>query len=124
MEKTLALYVLHIFPKPIIYNYVGEKTVRVSAERASEWATFLSGLAHPVRVQLVGLLLEEEHTVSDLMRALDLPQARVSRHLQTLRRCGCCIARQQGSYVYYRVREPQALADLLNLVATTHGTRG
>lgn len=97
--------------------------VRVSAERARECATFLSGLAHPVRLQLVGLLLEDERTVSDLMHALDLPQARVSRHLQTLRRCGYCVARQQGSYVYYRVSAPDVFADLLNLVVTANGAQ-
>ena len=89
--------------------------MRFSAEQAHELATFLSGLAHPVRLHLVGLLLEEERNVSELMRALDLPQARVSRHLQTLRHCGCCTARQEDSWVYYQVRDPLAVQALLRL---------
>jgi DNA-binding transcriptional ArsR family regulator len=90
-----------------------------SQEQAGELAVLFSGLAHPTRVRLVGLLLEEEHNVSELMRALDLPQARVSRHLQTLRHCGCCTARQKGSWVYYRARQPTLIAELLHLANTT-----
>ena len=87
----------------------------VSAEQARELATFFGGLAHPTRLQLIGLLLEEERSVSELMRALELPQARVSRHLQTLRRCGCCTARQEGSWVYYRARRPTDIEELLRV---------
>jgi DNA-binding transcriptional ArsR family regulator len=96
--------------------------MRFSVAHARELATFFHGLAHPTRLQLVRLLLEEERSVSDLMRALDLPQARVSRHLQALRRCGCCTARQEGSWVYYRARQPHVLSELLQLADTElHG---
>ena len=53
--------------------------LQLSQEHAGELAVLFSGLAHLTRVRLVGLLLEEERNVSELMRALDLPQARVSR---------------------------------------------
>lgn len=92
--------------------------MRFSPAQTDDLATFFQGLAHPTRLQLVGLLLEGEWNVSELMRALDLPQAWVSRHLHTLRRCGCCAARPVGSWVYYRAREPQRLAELLRLAAT------
>lgn len=91
--------------------------MRFSAEQANELATFFDGLSHPVRLQLVGLLLEKEHNVSELMQALGLPQARVSRHLQTLRHCGCCTPRQEDSWVYYRVPQERQVAELLHLAA-------
>lgn len=99
--------------------------MHISAAQAGGLATFFSGLAHPTRVQLMGLLLDGERSVSDLMRALNLPQARVSRHLQTLRRCGCCTARRDGSWVYYRARHPRASINLLALATTSlQGTPG
>lgn len=90
--------------------------MRITKEQADDLAIFFSGLAHPTRVQLVGLLLDEERNVSELTRALSLTQARVSRHLQTLRHCGCCASRQEGSWVYYRARDPQLIRALLEMV--------
>ncbi len=95
--------------------------MRITGEQADDLAIFFSGLAHPTRVQLVGLLLEEERNVSELTQALNLTQARVSRHLQTLRHCGCCASRQEGSWVYYRARQPQLIQALLEMILARSG---
>lgn len=89
--------------------------MRFSGEQAGDLALFFSGLAHPTRLRLLGLLLERERNVSELVHALGLPQARISRHLQLLRRCGCCVARAEGSWVYYRPHRPEQLRELLRL---------
>ncbi len=44
-----------------------------------------------------------EICVCDLMRVLDLPQAKVSRHLAYLRRAGLVETRREGQWVQYRL---------------------
>ena len=45
--------------------------------------------------------------VCDLMRVLDLPQAKVSRHLAYLRKAGLVEGRKIQRWMYYRLLPPQ-----------------
>lgn len=64
--------------------------------------TFFKALADPNRVRIVALLLEAgELCVCDIERVLDIPQARVSRHLTFLRNAGVVKARRNGQWMHY-----------------------
>ncbi|HEX3004599.1 MAG TPA: metalloregulator ArsR/SmtB family transcription factor [Angustibacter sp.] len=60
-------------------------------------------LADPTRLQLAGLLLEEEKAVSQLASELDKPVPAVSQHLAKLRMARLVTTRRQGTSVLYRV---------------------
>ncbi|RLV47531.1 transcriptional regulator [Nocardioides mangrovicus] len=60
-------------------------------------------LADPTRLQLAGLLLDEERSVSDLAQQLDRPVPGVSQHLAKLRMARLVTTRRQGNNVLYRV---------------------
>ncbi len=56
------------------------------------------------RLRIMNLLRGNgEICVCDLMRVLDLPQAKVSRHLAYLRRAGLVHTRREGQWIHYRL---------------------
>ena len=60
------------------------------------------------RLRLLSLLHTHgrEVCVCDLVRVLDLPQAKVSRHLAYLRKAGLVTVRREGPWRYYTLAEP------------------
>jgi DNA-binding transcriptional ArsR family regulator len=76
-------------------------------------------LADPNRLRLLSLLAstDREVCVCEIMEILDLPQSRVSRHLQLLRRLKLVRDRREGKWVHYRL-DPQVAGagDLLSTV--------
>jgi ArsR family transcriptional regulator len=56
------------------------------------------------RLRILNLLGgRDEICVCDLMRVLDLPQAKVSRHLAYLRRAGLVSGRKEQQWMHYRL---------------------
>ncbi|HMM94978.1 metalloregulator ArsR/SmtB family transcription factor [Phycicoccus sp.] len=60
-------------------------------------------LADPTRLQLAGLLLDDERSVTELAEALERPVPAVSQHLAKLRLARLVTSRRQGQTVLYRV---------------------
>ncbi len=60
-------------------------------------------LADPTRLQLTGLLLDEELSVSELAKRVERPVPGVSQHLAKLRMARLVTTRKQGNLVLYRV---------------------
>lgn len=60
-------------------------------------------LADPTRLQLAGLLLDEEQSVSQLAALLDKPVPGVSQHLAKMGMARLVTTRKQGTSVLYRV---------------------
>ena len=62
-------------------------------------------LAHPIRMQLLDVLVRKEgHVcVCDLEAAVPVKQPTVSHHLKLLREAGLVHSDRRGLYVYYRV---------------------
>jgi DNA-binding transcriptional ArsR family regulator len=87
------------------------------ADAADLAARFFRVLGDPTRLRLLTLLLDAatgEHSVGELVTALEVPQSRVSTHLGCLRWCGLVQTRREGKQVYYRVADPR-IRDLLAL---------
>lgn len=56
------------------------------------------------RLRILNLLRDrEELCVCDIIAVVDVPQAKVSRHLSYLRRAGLVAARKDGLWVHYRL---------------------
>jgi ArsR family transcriptional regulator len=62
-------------------------------------------LAHPVRMQLLDVLVRRggEVCVCDLEAAVPVKQPTISHHLKLLREAGLVHSERQGVWVYYRV---------------------
>ena len=64
----------------------------------------MQALADGNRLRILHLLLQAgELCVCDIERVLDVPQARVSRHLTILRNSGWVAARREGRWMHYRL---------------------
>lgn len=70
-------------------------------------AQFFKVLADPTRLRLAILLaIKGEVCVCELAGALDEPQYKVSRHLGIMRSNGLVEVRRNGTWMYYRLRDP------------------
>jgi len=72
-------------------------------DRSEVLAAFFQGLADPTRVQILELLAQRPHTVSELQAALGIGQGRVSSHLACLRWCGFVSVQPEGRFSRYQL---------------------
>lgn len=75
-------------------------------------AEFFKTLGHPVRIRVLELLCEREHTVAEMLGEIDVEAAGLSQQLSILRRAGLVTARREGLSVTYSVTTPD-VAELL-----------
>jgi ArsR family transcriptional regulator len=83
---------------------------------SQEVRPLLKALADPLRLQWVEALAPGERCVCDLTVELGLAQSKLSFHLKVMKDAGLIEAREQGRWVYYRLR-PEALEDLRGWLA-------
>jgi DNA-binding transcriptional ArsR family regulator len=80
----------------------------------------LRALAHADRLRLIGILLSEELSVSELADRIGLAQPTVSGHLRILQSRGMLACRRDGHRMYYRVATP-ALSDICTCIRSHFG---
>jgi ArsR family transcriptional regulator len=78
----------------------------------------LRAVAEPTRLRLVALLGREELTVTEISRVINQSQPRTSRHLRLLVDAGVLERAPEGAFVYYRLAEESAAAELARRVAS------
>lgn len=77
--------------------------------RLDREATFLQALAHPVRLQILEFLGDEEKCGCEIEPHINLDQSTISRHLQLLKRAGVLSSRKDGVRVLYRINDPRVM---------------
>jgi DNA-binding transcriptional ArsR family regulator len=75
---------------------------------------FFEVLSSPIRLAVLGLLVDDERCVTELVSALQIAQPRLSNHLACLRTCGLVTIRREGTFVYYSLAD-ERVADVLRL---------
>ncbi len=78
-------------------------------DRYAAQAALLKALSHPVRLQIAEILAEDEACVCHLQAVLGLRQAYISQQIMVLRKAGLLEERREGTFIFYRMREPRAL---------------
>jgi DNA-binding transcriptional ArsR family regulator len=91
-----------------------------SLEALAEAAECLRILAHPHRLRMVQMLLQDDFTVGELAESCGLPSAMASEHLRLMQRCGFLVSEKSGRSVYYRVAEPH-LENILSCIEQKFG---
>lgn len=81
----------------------------------------LKALADPRRLEILEVLGGGERCVCDLTGELGLAQSRLSFHLKVMKQAGLLEAREQGRWIYYRLRREaiEALQNWLTQVAAS-----
>lgn len=64
-------------------------------------AQLFKALGDETRLRIMGLLLQGELCVCDLVAVLDLPQSTVSRHLSYLKNSGWVADHREGIWMHY-----------------------
>ncbi|HEX9564185.1 MAG TPA: metalloregulator ArsR/SmtB family transcription factor [Gemmatimonadaceae bacterium] len=103
---------------PLLDRRLGERCCDIGARpsrthsEAEELAADFDDLAHPVRLQLLDVLVRNEGRVCvcDLEAAVPVKQPTVSHHLRLLRESGLIESEKVGQWVYYRIRRDAARA--------------
>lgn len=83
-------------------------TKAIPGEVLEHVAAALRVLAHPHRLRIVELLMDQDLTVGELAEALDIAPSACSGHLNLMRAHGLLAGRRDGKTVYYRVDDPSA----------------
>ena len=81
----------------------------LNIETLKKAAGLLKTMAHPVRLDIVQCLGDQEHAVREIQAAVGKPQAIVSQQLRVMRDRGVLAARREGTTVYYSVAHPFVL---------------
>lgn len=68
-------------------------------------AQLFKALSDDTRLRILGLLLDGDLCVCEIMAILDMPQSTVSRHLSYLKHSGLVSDRRQGIWMHYRLAE-------------------
>ncbi len=97
------------------------KTKTLDAQAFSMAAECLRVLAHPQRLQMVQMLLDDrQYSVNELAGACGIPQPQASDHLRLMQRCGFLDSQRDGRSVYYSVAEPH-LANIMACIEERFG---
>jgi ArsR family transcriptional regulator, zinc-responsive transcriptional repressor len=83
-------------------------------------AECLRTLAHPVRLRMVQLMLQGEHTVGDLAKTREISSHMASEQLRMMQHCGFLNRRQEGRRIYYQVIEP-SLEQIIKCIESRFG---
>jgi len=92
---------------------MGVATACLQTEQAR---ALLKALADPLRLRVIEALGSGERCVCDLTADLGLAQSKLSFHLKVLKEAGLLADRQEGRWIYYRLRA-EALDDLRDWLA-------
>lgn len=78
-----------------------------------ELASLLSVLSHPHRIRVIEELRDGELDVNSLQEILGISHSGVSQHLALLRAHRIVVERREGRHVFYRLRQPELAAWLV-----------
>lgn len=79
----------------------------------AELLDIFRALADPTRLRMVALLREMELAIGELAVVLEQSQPRVSRHVRILADAGIVERRREGSWVFLRISQDDAIAALV-----------
>ena len=83
-----------------------------SLEKMSET---LKAIAHPVRLQIVNILMSGEKSVGELVRQLGAKQSPTSQQLSILKSRGILRSRRNGNVVFYSL-EPNGIKNVISAI--------
>jgi len=78
-------------------------------------AECLRTIAHPCRLRMIQVLLQEECSVGELAELCGIPSHMASEHLRLLKDRGLLGSRREGRKIFYNIAEP-ALASIMTCV--------
>jgi DNA-binding transcriptional ArsR family regulator len=75
------------------------------SSKVDRHAVQLSALGHPARLEILRFVVQggsEGTAAGEIQQHLDLPASTLSHHLKRLSSTGLLVARNEGTFIYYR----------------------
>ncbi|OHB80294.1 MAG: transcriptional regulator [Planctomycetes bacterium RBG_16_64_10] len=92
----------------------------IDLDALREAAECLRTLAHPHRLRMVQMLLQDRYTVGELAAACAIPRHMASEHLRLMQRSRFLTSARDGRRTYYEIAEPH----LVHIMACIEGRFG
>lgn len=83
-----------------------DSTKPIPEAALGEISAYFQVLSEPLRLRLLSLLREGEHSVGDLAHGVQSSIANVSRHLSQMAKHGLIARKSVGTSVYYTINDP------------------
>ena len=84
-----------------------EKRQSLSTEALCEAAACLRIMAHPVRLKIVDLLMQNELAVHEIADLCGVKPNQICEHLRLMQTAGLLTSRRAGRTVYYAITSPR-----------------
>ena len=81
---------------------------RIRPRKLEQTVAILKAVAHPVRFQIVVVLLSGERSVGDLVDTTGIKHGQISQQLAVLKMTGILRSKRQGNRVFYSIRNKAA----------------
>jgi tripartite ATP-independent transporter DctM subunit len=92
---------------------MNKNTDSAKNELFAHFARVAKALASPVRMELLEALAQGERSVDELARAIEIPMANTSHHLQVLRDGGLVSSRRDGIQMIYRLTDEKEVTGIV-----------
>ena len=78
-------------------------------QKAEKAAEILKTVAHPIRLQMVDLLVGREMNVGEIQSALGISQSLTSQQLSVMKSRGILKSQRDGKLMYYSIDMPEVI---------------
>ena len=96
---------------------------RVSNAGGVTFDQIFKAIGDPHRLQILMLLLENEMSAGEILKALDIVQSTLSHHMKSLVDAGVVVASRHGKWTYYSLNTDTAKETISYLDQFTEGTK-
>ena len=89
----------------------------IPEDTLEKMAETLKAVAHPIRLQIVNILMNGERSVGDLVKRLGTKQSLTSQQLSILKSRGVLRSRRNGNVVFYSL-ENSGIKNIMTSILT------
>jgi len=89
----------------------------IEEEKLEEISLVLKAVGHPLRLQIVNILMDGERSVKDLVRILQANQSIMSLSLNNLKIRGVLKSRRNKNVVYYSMKDSYVKNIIVSILA-------
>ena len=89
--------------------------IKLDIDKLEMAASKLRAIAHPMRIAIIGLLNDNQLSVTEIYENLNIEQASASHHLNILKSKGVLSSRRNGKKIFYSLKN-QTLTEIIECI--------
>ncbi len=76
-----------------------------SEEQVHSTAELLKSISHPIRLEILCFLMDDEKNVSEIEKQFKSTISNISQHLTILRKANVITRRKEANFMYYSIKD-------------------